>query len=86
MNTIISPNIKKTSERIDPDGNVINPRTKQIIETAEPEFTPSTPIENIQPNGIPVYSEKKTSKIDDLISQKIEAIINKKIEEALSKL
>lgn len=85
MNTIISPNIKKTSERIDPDGNVINPRTKQIVETVEPEYTAPV-IENIQPNGIPVYTENKTSKIDDMISKKIEQIINKKIEEALNKL
>ena len=30
-NVHISPNLKKTSERIDPQGNVINPRTKEII-------------------------------------------------------
>lgn len=43
MNTIISPNIKKTSERIDPSGNIINPRTKQIVKPVEPEFVPPTP-------------------------------------------
>lgn len=42
---IISPNIKKTSVRIDPDGNIINKDTKEIIENnsdliPEPVTTP----------------------------------------------
>ena len=50
MTTIISQNLKKTSERIDPAGNIINPSTKQIIKAIEPEFVapvtaPSIPIE-----------------------------------------
>jgi TolA-binding protein len=32
MNVVISPNIKKTSVRIDPDGNIINKDTKEVIE------------------------------------------------------
>lgn len=40
MNTIISPNLKRISERIDPAGNVINPKTKQVIEPVEPEYIP----------------------------------------------
>jgi hypothetical protein len=35
----ISPNIQKTSERIDFNGNVIDPRTKQIIVPNEVEMT-----------------------------------------------
>lgn len=31
-NVYIDPNLRKTSERIDPDGNIINPRTKQVIQ------------------------------------------------------
>jgi len=38
MTTVISPNIRKESVRIDPDGNVINARTKQIIEPVTPEY------------------------------------------------
>lgn len=41
MNTIISPNIKKTSERIDPQGNIINPRTKEIIAPNTQEYIPT---------------------------------------------
>jgi hypothetical protein len=32
---VISPNLIKTSERIDMNGNVIDPRTKQIIRKAD---------------------------------------------------
>jgi hypothetical protein len=39
--TFISQNIHKTSERIDIDGNVIDPRTKQVIMPKEEE-TPQT--------------------------------------------
>lgn len=39
-NVIISPNIKKQSDRIDPQGNVIDKRTKQIIEPVTPEYVP----------------------------------------------
>lgn len=38
MNTpkvVISPNLIKTSERIDMNGNVIDPRTKQVIRKAD---------------------------------------------------
>lgn len=30
-NVVISPNLKKTRERINADGQVINPQTKQVI-------------------------------------------------------
>lgn len=36
-NVVISPNLKKESEMIDRNGNVIDPRTKQIISKAEKE-------------------------------------------------
>jgi hypothetical protein len=87
MTVVISPNIKKTSVRIDPSGNIINPRTKEITQPVEAEYVP--PTQPIQPTPIPDDSPVKgnpPSKIDDMISKKIEEIINKKIEEALSKL
>jgi hypothetical protein len=34
---VISANIQKVSERLDIDGNVIDPRTKEIIKPKEPE-------------------------------------------------
>jgi len=86
MTTIISPNIKKVSERIDTSGNVIDPRTKQVVipnvvEVINPEdMIPKV----VSQETIPEV--KSTSKIDEMISKKIEEIINKKIEEALGKL
>lgn len=40
MITIISPNIKKQSDRIDPNGNIIDARTKQVITPVEVEYIP----------------------------------------------
>lgn len=48
MNTLISPNIKKTTERLDKNGNIINPQTKQVIEQVE-RYTP--PVENPVPQA-----------------------------------
>ncbi len=77
---IVSPNIKRVSERIDPAGNVINPRTKQIIQPVQSEYVPSA-VQAPEP-----IQEKIGSKIDEMINKKIEELIAKKIEEALSKL
>ena len=87
-NTIIAPNIKKITERIDTFGNVIDPRTKQVIIPVEKSYVP-TP-EELSHTPTPQITDPvetpKTSKIDDMISKKIEEIINRKIEEALSKI
>lgn len=83
-NVVLSPNIKKTSDRIDLNGNVINKRTKAVIEKVEEEYIPPVTTEN------PLVETRSTSKIDNLINKKVEAkieeIINRKVEEALSKL
>ena len=51
----ISPNLKRTSERIDPNGNVINPATKQIIIPKEEEYVPpSTPIATLEAKIEPI--------------------------------
>lgn len=89
MNTIISPNIKKESERIDPAGNIINPKTKQIIKALEPEFIP--PIVQPSQEVITTPMENKVgSKIDEMINnlveKKVAEIVTRKVEEALSKL
>lgn len=70
---LISPNIKKISERIDPAGNVINPRTKELIKPVEPEYvapvTPQViPPAPVQPVASPVAKEDGMS-----ILQQIEA-------------
>lgn len=85
MTTYISNNLKKTSERINTNWDVIDPRTKQVIQKKEPEFVEPTPLPEVYAAPkIPITTP--LSKIDELISKKIEAIINKKIEEALNKL
>lgn len=41
-NVIISPNIVKESARINNNGDIINPKTKQIIERNESGYMPTT--------------------------------------------
>jgi hypothetical protein len=40
-NVIISPNIKRESVRINPSGDIIDPRTKQILQQNKPDYTPT---------------------------------------------
>lgn len=82
---VVSPNIKRESVRIDPAGNVINPRTKAIVTPVEVEVSPV----KVEPAvETPVVSP--SSKIDDMISKlvekKVEEMVAKKVEEALSNL
>lgn len=72
MNVIISPNIKKVSERIDTKGNVINPRTKEIIKEVEKEFIP--------PQEAPQASPQALNTLDNPLS------IQQKIDEAKENL
>jgi len=87
MNTIISPNIKKTSDKIDRDGNIID-RTGNVLKKNEPEFVPT--IQEIQAVQTKQEEAPKTDKIAEMINAKvseaIEKIITKKIEEALKNL
>lgn len=90
MNTFISPNLHRTSDRIDPSGNIIDKRTKQVIIPIKEEYVaPTTPPEAPQASTPIVNTENDiptVSKIDEMINRKIEEIVAKKIEEALSKL
>lgn len=86
---IVSPNIKRESVRINPAGDIINARTKQIITPVEAEY-----VAPVQTETSPTYTgvnpdpieSKVGSKIDEMINRKIEELVAKKIEEALSKL
>jgi len=79
MNTIISNNLKRTSERIDPAGNIIDARTKQIIQPVETPYIPTaaesagtpapvvsqiTPISN--PIDIQTQIEQAEAKVTEL--------------------
>jgi hypothetical protein len=87
MTVVISPNIKRESVRINPVGDIIDARTKQIIKPVEPEYvSPATPVLTETP--------KQSSKIDEMISdivskkisQKLEELVARKIAEALDKM
>jgi len=86
-NVFISPNLKKTSERIDPNGNVINPKTKQIITPVTEEYVPPatpqpTPDAPQQPTTQPITKDDGLS-----VLQQIEATKQKLAElEELKKL
>ena len=84
MTTVISPNIQKTSVRIDTAGNVIDARSKQVITPVETEYVPPVEVAPVAPVVAPVAPAE--SKIDSMISKKIEEIVNRKIEEALKNL
>jgi len=70
MTTIISPNLKRESVRIDTQGNEINPRTKQVINPAETEYVapPVTPPE-AQNAPVAVVSYETAVDIQSLIIQ-----------------
>lgn len=84
MTTVISNNLKRTSERINTNWDVINPITKEVLQKKESEY--------IEPTIQPTVTEapKQNSKIDEMINNLVEKKINemvaKKVEEALSKL
>lgn len=49
MNVVISPTLKKEREFIDRQGNIINPRTKEIIQKKEEYIAPKVlPTQNVE--------------------------------------
>lgn len=86
-NVVISPNIKRQSERIDPAGNIINSKTKEVIKPIEPEYIapvvePKVEVKQ-ETNSM---SEKINKMVEAKIAEKIDAIVAQRVEEALSKL
>lgn len=67
MNVVISPNIKRTSVRIDPAGNVIDPRTKQIIQPVEPEYV--SPVKDATVVQTPQYVPSEPLSIQQQIDE-----------------
>lgn len=51
MTVIISPNLKKQSDRIDPMGNIIDKRTKQILEPVTTDDVTPQEIKNAMQNA-----------------------------------
>lgn len=50
MTVLISPNLKKQSDRIDPMGNIIDKRTKQILEPVTTDDVTPQEIKNAMQN------------------------------------
>lgn len=70
MTVIISPNIKKESARIDPAGNIIDARTKQILKPVTEAYVPptvTTPTEPVvAPVAPPVAPQVEMSVLDQI--------------------
>lgn len=84
---IISPDPIKTKERIDINGNIIDPKTKRVIVPKEPDYVPpSNPAPIPKPPQAPVVNE--IPKDDGLsVLEQIEAAKQKLVElEELRKL
>jgi hypothetical protein len=82
MTVVISPNLRKELARIDVAGNIINPRTKEVVQEVEPEYVP--PVIPVNP---PVKPESSLSDvIEKKLNDKLEQLIEKRINEALEKL
>jgi hypothetical protein len=86
-NVIVSPNIKKQSDRIDPAGNIINPKTRQVIQPVEPEYVPpAVPITAEVKKETPNMSEKINKMVEAKIAEKIDAIVEQRVADALKNL
>lgn len=74
MTTVIGPNIKKESTRIDAEGNEIDPRTKQIVKSKESEY--KIPV-NVQSNStIEKVEPVKNLSITEQIKQAKDLLAN----------
>jgi hypothetical protein len=87
-NVIISSNIKKESVRINPDGDIINAKTKQVIQkNDETEVLPpqshQKPPEAPETNDL---SKRINSMVEAKISEKINKIVEDRVNEALKNI
>ncbi len=76
MTVLISPNIKKESVRINPNGDEIDPKTKQIIKKNETGYVPTADelAGKAHPNAITLLQKPATEFSDPMsIQAEIEA-------------
>lgn len=89
-NVTISPNIKKESAFIDPNGNIIDRKTKQIIEENKPDYVPPQKEVKEENKAIKNPYKNEGGKLNELIEKKIaskiDEIISKRIDDILGKL
>jgi len=89
MTVIIANNIRKESARIDPAGNIIDARTKQIIEPVATEYVeqapvaplaPATPVAPVAEMSVLEQIEQTKQHLKDLEALKLAKIAEKKAE------
>lgn len=89
---VIAPNLKKTSVRIDPAGNEIDPKTKKIIKAKEPEYVPTK--EEIEakinapkdPVPVPPEAKGKDNPLAAAIKKQVQGLVKKQIEEVMKEI
>lgn len=82
MNTFISPNIKKTSEMINPNGDVIDKKTRQVI---EPNIEDVIPVSATETPSVESKMPPTSNGIADKIESMVQAKLNARIEEMVEK-
>lgn len=82
---IISPNVKKESVRINPQGDIINAKTKQVTQPVEPEFVPPVQAE-VPPQPVYTAPQAPTTNAISVIDQIRQAKENLAQLEELKKL
>lgn len=80
MTVTISPNLKKQSDRIDPMGNIIDKRTKQILEPVTVDDVTPEDIKNTMTKAVEVPQNVTESPVTNPLS------IQAQIDEAEKKL
>lgn len=71
----IDPNLKKEAVRLDINGNIINPKTKEIVQPNAPDYIPTKEEIELQinaPKVEPVSQDISTPKETKTISEQIE--------------
>ena len=96
MNVVISPNIKKSTARIDLEGNEIDPRTKQVITPVEKPYMPTaeelsgavtpTPAPEKKADSFAEKISTGSSEIDAKIEEKVAIYRKELIEKAKAAL
>lgn len=81
MTVLISPNLKKQSDRIDPMGNIIDKRTKQILEPVTTDDVTPQEIKNAMQN---VRQDMPQNVTESLVTNPLS--IQAQIDEAEKKL
>ena len=88
-NVVISPDIKRTKDQIDKDGNVVRPFTKEIIKQAEVAYVPTpeelkTPAVQEQATTVNPLAAMIKEQVNKAVMESIKTIdISKLVAEAI---